>query len=187
MNFIKSIAGYLLGFVALATFAAVSFGNGAPDVSSWRQAFLVGGAVGAIELCVLWVLPKPANRLVIAANGYLAVGGLAFALKQWWLLQSYEKLGLSGILLAMLCVGFAITFGSKAGFVGMNAPQDLVRKASYVLIGFVVLAVTCAQALPAREKGAGVIMITILAFAYRAMRNWVSRQQRKAKLEEKLG
>jgi hypothetical protein len=173
---VKTVLGYLLGYLALAIFAMVAFGSGAPDVATWRRAFLIGGGAAVVELCVLWAIPKPANRLVVAANFYLAAGGLAFALKQWWLLEKYEKFGLSGILLAMLCVGLVTTFASKAGFVGMAAPPALIRRASYLLLGFVALGLASAQAFPAIDKGAGVIIITVLAYSQRAVRNWVSRQ-----------
>ncbi len=179
---IKSVLGYLLGYLALAVFAMIAFGGGAPDAATWRRAFLIGGGVALAELFVLCFIPKPANRLIVAANIYLAAGGLAFALKQWWFLKGYEKFGLSGILLSMLCVGLVTTFVSKAGFVGIVAPPSLVRRASYVLLGFVALGLIGAQAFPTIDKGAGVIIITVLAFSYRAMRNWVSRQMKKKPL-----
>jgi hypothetical protein len=178
MALIKTFISYLLGFVALAVFALIAFGGGTPDDSTWRRAFLFGGGLATVELGVLWALPKPSNRLVIAANVYLAAGGLAFAFKQWWLLLTYQKLGLSGILLAMFCVGLVSTFISKTGFVGMVAPIALVRRASYTLLGFVALGIACAQLFPAIDKSAGVIIITVLAYSYRAMRNWVGRQLR---------
>jgi hypothetical protein len=177
---VKTILGYLLGFLALATFAMIAFGTGAPDVATWRRAFLIGGTVAVLELGVLFAMAKPANRLVVAANVYLAAGGLAFALQQWWFLKGYERFGLSGILLAMLVVGVVTTFASRAGFVGMHAPQSLIRRASYILLGFVLLGLVCAQAFPSVDKGAGIVIITVLAYSYRAMRNWVSRQMKKS-------
>jgi hypothetical protein len=184
MRVVKTVLGYLLGYVALAIFAMIAFGSGPPTDAIWRRAFLIGGGVAVAELCVLWIMPIPANRLVIAANVYLAAGGAAFALKQWWFLRGYEKFGLSGILLAMFLVGLLTTFATKAGFVGMQAPQALVRRASYVMLGIVLLALASAQAVPKIDSATGAIIITVLAYSYRAMRNWVTRQLRQKQISQ---
>lgn len=179
MAIVKTVLSYLLGYLALVVFAMIAFGSGVPDAAIWQRAFLIGGGVAVVELFVLWAMPKPANRLVVAANLYLAVGGLAFASKQWWLLERYEKFGLSGILLVMLGVGLVTTFASKPGFVGMVAPPALIRRASCLLLGFVALGLVGAQAFPVIDKGVGVVIITVLAYSQRAVRNWVSRQLKK--------
>src|SRR5690606_40738757 len=36
--------------------------------------------------------PRPVSRLVLSANLYLLLGGLAFFLNQWWFLQLYDAL-----------------------------------------------------------------------------------------------
>lgn len=176
MTLIKEILSYLLGFIALATFAAIAFGSGAPTEAIWRKAFLIGGGLAAAELAVLFYLPKPANRLIIAANVYLMCGGLAFALKQWWFLRGYEQFGLTGILLCMLFVGVVSTFVSRAGFVGVAGKPDAVRHASYGLLGLVVLGIAMAQTFPGIHKGVGAAIITGLALSHRALRIWVRRQ-----------
>jgi hypothetical protein len=179
MPTIKTVIGYFLGFIALAVFASLAFGRGTPTEATWRVAFMIAGALAIAELLVLiFAFIKPANRLIIAANIYLALGGLAFALDQEWFLRRYEQLGLSAILLLMFLVGIFSTVFSPAGFVGATGNPARVRQASYVLIALVALGVVVAQTYPAIHKGAGVAIITALAFSNRALRAWVIRTRK---------
>jgi hypothetical protein len=179
MAIVKTVIGYFLGFIALAVFAWLSFSQGKPTEATWRFAFMVSGAIAVAELFVLvYLISKPANRLVIAANIYLALGGLAFAFDQEWFLRKYEQLGLSAILLLMFVVGIVSTIFSSAGFVGTTGDRIRTRQASYILIALVALGVVVAQTYPAIHKGAGVAIITALAFSNRALRAWVYRAKK---------
>ncbi len=72
-----AVLEYLLGFLALAVFAAVAFGSGAPSDDRLIGAFKLGALLAAIELCVLLLRTAPANRLIIGANLWLLAGGTA--------------------------------------------------------------------------------------------------------------
>jgi hypothetical protein len=178
MPAIKAIVAYLLGFIALAVFAWLAFGRGTPTEATWRFAFEVAGALAVAELLVLiFALKKPANRLIIAANIYLALGGLAFVFSQEWFLRRYEQLGLNAILLLMLLIGVLSTSFSKAGFVGVVGSPVRTRQASYILLSFVAIGLVVAQSYPAIHKGAAVAIITALALSNRALRIWVKRSK----------
>jgi hypothetical protein len=176
VTLIKAIVGYLLGFVALSVFAYLGFSRGAQTESTWRFAFTVAGGIAILELLTLtYVITKPANRLVVAANIYLVLGGLAFALNQEQFLLLYQRLGLNAILLMFFLVGVVTTIASPAGFIGVYGNQVRVRQASYILLALVALATLVAQLYPAIHKGAAVAIVTALALLQRALRLWVSR------------
>ncbi len=176
MHLVKAVIGYLLGFIALALFAYLAFNRGAPTDATWRFAFMVSGAVAVAELLVLqYAIAKPTNRLLIAANIYLVLGGLAFALNQEWFLRFYERLGLSAILVLMFVVGAVFTLISKAGFVGATGNTVRTRQASYVLLALVGGALVVAQHYPAIYKGVSVALITALALSNRVLRTWASK------------
>jgi hypothetical protein len=176
MSALKAIVAYFLGFIALAVFAWLAFGRGTPTEATWRFAFEVAGALAVAELLVLiFALKKPTNRLIIAANIYLALGGLAFVLNQEWFLRKYEQLGLNTILSVMFLVGVLSTSFSKAGFVGVVGSPIRTRQASYILLALVAIGLVVAQSYPAIHKGAGVAIITALALSNRVLRIWVKR------------
>jgi hypothetical protein len=172
LAFAQALLGYFLGFIALASFAAVAYAGGPPDPAAWRRAFLIGGGLALVELLVLFKLPKPANRLIVAANLYLMLGGLAFALKQWWVLGIYETWALSGILLCMLAVGVLSTVFTTTGFIGAQGRSVRVRQASCLLLALVALGALWAKLFPSTPRDTGV---TALALSQRALRAWVQR------------
>jgi hypothetical protein len=131
--------------------------------------------VALVELLVLFKLPKPANRLIVAANLYLMLGGLAFALKQWWVLGIYEIWALSGILLCMLAVGVLSAVFTTTGFIGAQGRSVRVRQASCLLLALVALGALWAKLFPSTPRDTGVVIITALALSQRALRAWVQR------------
>lgn len=62
------IIEYLLGFIALAVFAAYAYANGMPTVARWESAFKLGAALAAIEITVLYLRKSPINRLILGGN-----------------------------------------------------------------------------------------------------------------------
>jgi hypothetical protein len=93
---------YLLGFLALAVFAAVAFSVGAPTDERLIGAFKLGAVLAAVELAVLWARTAPANRLIVGANAWLLAGGLAAFTEQWWWLKGYQHLGETSLFLSMV-------------------------------------------------------------------------------------
>jgi hypothetical protein len=72
---------YLLGFLALAIFAALAFGKGTPTDERMVFAFKIGAGVAAVELAVLLLRSTPTNRLILGANVWLMAGGAAALLE----------------------------------------------------------------------------------------------------------
>ena len=125
----------LVQFLPLSLFASYAFWHGAPDDARWQQAFELASVAALVQLAIVLPQPRPASRLVLAANLYLLLGGLAFFAQQWWFLRLYDSLRESAIFIIMLAVGAATTLGSRAGFVAACAPpRRAVVRASVCLL-----------------------------------------------------
>ena len=161
---------YALGFLALAVFAAIAFGNGEPTDERMISAFKVGAAIAAVELAVLLGRSAPANRLIIGANLWLLVGGVAAVLEQWWLLKGYQKLGEAGLFIAMLTVGLATTALSPAGFVAATGERRRVLWSSAALVVAVLLALVGAIHFRGDVKLAAVRPVILLSWLNRLLR-----------------
>jgi|TARA_R110001583_G_C5445628_1_gene390342 hypothetical protein len=121
----------LIQFFPLSTFATFAFWNGAPSNDRWLEAFQLGALLGLIQLVILLPQKNPLNRLVLAGNIYLILGGLAAFFQQWWYLKLYDSLRESAIILLMLIVGGLTTFVSSSGFI---AVKGSARKFSIYLL-----------------------------------------------------
>ena len=125
-----AVLEYLLGFLALALFAFLAFGGGPATDDRLLFAFKASAPVAVFELAVLFWRTAPANRLILGANLWLAAGGLAAFLQQWWWLKGYQQLGEASLFISMGIVGLATTALSPAGFVaaaGHAAPLSWLR------------------------------------------------------------
>lgn len=125
----------LIQFVPLSLFASYAFWNGVPDEHRWEIAFKLASIAALLQLVVILPQSRPANRLVLAANLYLLLGGLAFLTHQWWYLKLYDVLRESAIFVLMLAVGTVTTLASRAGYIGVAAgSRRLVIQASLALL-----------------------------------------------------
>ncbi len=93
---------YLLGFMALAIFAAVAFSAGAPTDDRLIGAFKIGAVLAAAGLTVWLARAAPANRLIMGANLWLLAGGGAAFTGQWWWLKGYQRMGEASLFLSTL-------------------------------------------------------------------------------------
>ena len=130
----------LVQFLPLSLFASYAFWHGAPDDARWQQAFQLASVAALVQLAIVLPQPRPASRLVLAANLYLLLGGLAFFAQQWWFLRLYDSLRESAIFIIMLAVGVVTTLGSRAGFVAACAPprRAVVRASVWLLFATAV-------------------------------------------------
>lgn len=167
-----AVAEYLLGFFALAVFAAYVFAAGPPTTDRWVFAFKLGACLAAIELLVLALRKAPANRLIVGANLWLFIGGIAAFSQQWWVLQSYERFGEASLFAAMLGVGLVATAAFPGGFVAAAGSRRRVMLASLALLA----AVTCAMALAITYKGnirvAAIYPVIALSWLNRILRRY---------------
>ena len=158
----------LIQFLPLSLFASYAFWYGAPDESRWQNAFQLASVAAFIQLAIVLPQRRPASRLVLAANLYLLLGGLAFFAQQWWFLQLYDTLRESAIFIIMLAVGAATTVGSRAGFVAAcSLPRAAVVRASLWLLGATALALAVSVACRGDRYLAAVYPIIALAVLHR--------------------
>jgi hypothetical protein len=123
----------LVQFFPLSMFATFAFWNGVPSNDRWLQAFQIGALLGLIQMVILLPQKRPLNRLVLAGNIYLVLGGLAAFFQQWWYLKLYDTLRESAIILLMIIVGLISTFGSASGFIAVK--DSAFKYSAYLLIG----------------------------------------------------
>ena len=118
----------LFQFFPLSLFAAYAFWHGLPSNERWIEAFQISAIAGIVQLGI--VLPQRflLNRLVLAGNIYLILGGLAALTGQWWYLQIYDYLRESAIFLAMLLVGIVGTNPCSVNFLILPSALLLHRE-----------------------------------------------------------
>ena len=109
-HLLVAVVEYLLGFLALMVFAYLAFGSGPQSDERFVYAFKIASLVAVVELAALLSRSSPANRLIIGANLWLAVGGAAAFLEQWWLLRTYQHFGEASLFACMLVVGALSTY-----------------------------------------------------------------------------
>jgi hypothetical protein len=169
-----AIIEYLLGFFALAVFAALAFSRSNPSDERFILAFKVGGCLAFVELAVLLYRATPANRLIIGANLWLLAGGLAAFAQQWWWLQGYQHLGESGLFISMLLIGLAATLFSPAGFVAAQGERRRVLVASVVLLAAVLAALLVSVRFRGTVQWAAVVPVIALSWLNRLLKRSVA-------------
>ncbi len=136
----------IVQFLPLTLFATYAFWAGpTPAPNRWERAFVLGGVAAVVQMALVLRRRAPVNRLLLGANLYLLVGGLATVTRQWRVLVLYGVLAEAGIFVAILLVGLVTTSVSPAGYVGRRHPdRRKVRRYSLVLLGLTAagLAVT---------------------------------------------
>ena len=172
---VVAVIEYLLGFLALAFFAFLAFGSGPPTDERLVFAFKASAPVAVAELAALLWRSAPANRLILGANIWLAAGGLAAFLEQWWWLRGYQQLGEASLFVSMAVVGLATTALSPAGFVAAAGPRRPVVLASLALLAAVCLALIAAVHFRGNVKFAAVVPVIALSWLNRLLRRAVPR------------
>lgn len=154
----------LLQFFPLSTFAAFAFWDGVPSNERWLDAFQLGALLGLTQLAILLPQKNPLNRLVLAGNVYLILGGLAVFFQQWWYLKFYDSLRESAIIILMVIIGIITTFISSSGFIAVEGSS---RKHSIYLLTATALMLPFAIYFQGDRTYAAVFPILFLAILQR--------------------
>jgi len=158
----------LLQFFPISLFATYAFWDGMPSNDRWMDAFQLGGAAALVQLAILLPQRRPLNRLILAANLYLLIGGFAPIANQWWIYTIYDSLRESGIILMMFVVGAISTFASSAGYIGViGAPTAVVKRSSVILLAATGIALIPAILFEGNRLFAAVLPIVALALLHR--------------------
>lgn len=167
----------LIQFFPLSLFAVYAFWQGIPADARWLEAFKLASLAGLIQLAIILPQRRPVNRLVLAGNLYLILGGIAALSHQWWYLQVYDALRESAIFIFMILVGVVATFSTSAGFVAAHgASPARARHASYWLLAATLLALPVSIAFQGNRILAAVIPILVLAILQRVLARRAQRQ-----------
>lgn len=156
----------LIQFFPLSSFATFAFWNGIPTNDRWLEAFQLGALLGVFQLVILLPQKKPLNRLVLAGNTYLILGGLAAYFQQWWFLKLYDSLRESAIFLLMLAIGGVTTTFSSSGFIAVKGGA---RKYSLYLLFSVILMLPFALIFEGERIYSAVLPIIFLAIVQRCL------------------
>jgi len=154
----------LIQFFPLSTFATYAFWHGIPTNERWLDAFQIGAVLGLVQLLIVLLQNKPINRLVLAGNVYLILGGLAVFFQQWWYLQIYNELRESAIILLMIIVGTISTLTSPAGFIAVEKSE---RKLSLYLLAATILVAPLAIYFEGERTYSAILPIIFLAIFHR--------------------
>lgn len=154
----------LVQFFPLSIFATFAFWQGVPSNERWLEAFQLGALLGLIQLAILLPQKNPLNRLVLAGNIYLILGGLAAYFQQWWYLKLYDSLRESAIFIIMIIVGSLSTITSSSGFI---AVKGSARKFSIYLLIATVFMLPFALYFEGERTFAAVLPIIFLAILQR--------------------
>lgn len=154
----------LIQFFPLSTFATFAFWSGVPSTERWLDAFQLGALLGLVQLAILLPQNNPLNRLVLAGNLYLILGGFAVFCQQWWYLELYDLLRESAIILLMVIVGGLTTFTSSSGFI---AVKGSARRFSVGLLVAAISMLPIAVIFEGNRTYAAVLPIIFLAVLQR--------------------
>jgi|GEM_PF-1083448 len=131
----------LLQFLPLSLFSSYGFGLSQTSNSRWLEAFQIAALLAVFQLCYFHYKKIPLSRLILSANTYLILGGIAAAFQQWWFLELYGQLQETAIFIIMLLIALVTMQFSTQGFIGIeHADQRLINKASLILLLAVVTA-----------------------------------------------
>jgi hypothetical protein len=110
----------LIQFLPLSLFSTIGFWQPQTSNQNWLLAFQVAALVGIVQLLLLVKQKTVISRLILSANIYLILGGLAVFLQQWWYLELYNTLQESAIFIIMVLVAIITMLSSNNGFVGID-------------------------------------------------------------------
>jgi hypothetical protein len=129
----------LFQFAPLSLFITLAKKGGFTN-EAWEGAFIAGSLLAFVETLFLLWKGKPLNRLLLGANIYLIIGGVATALNLLWLLRLYSQLRASAIFIVIFGVGLITTVFTSRGFLGVPAiSKHEVMRLSYILLGFTTI------------------------------------------------
>ena len=136
----------LLQFLPLSLFSMIGFWQTETSNESWLLAFKIAALVGICQLVLISKLKIVMSRLILSANIYLILGGLAAFFQQWWYLSFYSMVQESAIFIVMIVVGITTMLFSNHGFVGINKTQiketkdriNINKKSAYLFIAVLI-------------------------------------------------
>ena len=146
VNYMLNKIAQLFQFLPLSLFSMIAFGQPETSDQSWFLAFEVAALVGFFQFLLNFKLKIIMSRLILSANIYLILGGLASLFQQWWYLAFYNTLQETGIFIVMILVGVITMTWSKNSFVGIDKTSvkeveeriSINKKSSYLFVAVLI-------------------------------------------------
>ncbi len=113
-------SAHIFQFLPLSLFSMIAFWQPQTSSQTWLLAFQVSALVAIAQLVMMLKQKVVMSRLILSANFYLILGGLASFFQQWWYLKLYNTLQESAIFLVMIVVAVITMIISENGFVGID-------------------------------------------------------------------
>lgn len=153
-----------VAFLPAVVFLRFAQWDGPASDLRWLLAFKVAAPFAAGYLVYAALRRAPSDRLVMATNLYLLMGGLMAWAQVDAGLTWYARLRESAVLVWVLITGAVTTGFTRAGFVGVaGAPAQLVRRASLWLLLAALVALGISWQLRGDPLMAAVLPITALS------------------------
>jgi hypothetical protein len=168
-KFATHIVDYLvrgtLAFLPAVVFLRFAQWSGPVTDDRWMLAFEVVTPFAAAYLLYALVARKPGNRLVIATNLYLLVGGLMVLIGLYGGLRIYGVMRESAVLAFVVAVGIVTTAFSRSGFIAtQSVDPSRVRRNSLILLAASIAALAVSWPLQGHPFFAAVLPLMILSF-----------------------
>lgn len=110
-------------------------------LENWKAPFIISGLAASIVMLIILHRKIEFNRILLAINLYLISGCLAFITNQLWLVEIYDRLRASGMMLWVIATGIIAVLFSPKGFIGIkSSDKDAIKKYSNYLILCAVIA-----------------------------------------------
>jgi hypothetical protein len=136
----------LFQFLPLSLFSTIGFWQPQTSNQGWLLAFRVTALVAIAQLLLIVKQKAVVSRLILSANFYLILGGIAAFFQQWWYLELYNSLQESAIFIMMVLVAIITMLSSNHGFVGIDKTfvedtterLNINKKSAYLIIGVLI-------------------------------------------------
>lgn len=134
MTVLTAIGKSFLDFLPLLIFLQIAGHSTASGAAKWMFAFEVAGIVSVLHIAFLIIRSAVANRIALAVDMYLLVGGVASFFSLHSIISLLNSSRECGVLVAICVVGIVTTVFSSAGFVGYRAHKPAVYTCSIYLL-----------------------------------------------------
>jgi hypothetical protein len=167
----------LLGALELAgllTFLFMITKRGPVGAPVWANAFKTGATIVVIFYALRLRHLASSNGLILGANVWLMLGGLATAAHLGAILAWYDMQREASVFIVIFVVGGLLTLVAPGGFVGVNVERRRVLLASAALLAMVVVDIAVAVHFRGNLRWGAVVPMAVLIWMSRLVRRRLS-------------
>jgi hypothetical protein len=117
----------------------------------WRTPYYAATALALAGTLALWRSGAILNRIYLGIALYFVSGTIALLTRWPWLNAEYGRLEGTAMLFWVLGLGVVFTLFNRRGYLGVDAPQSVVRRSSWLLLVITALATAVSLAFVGRR------------------------------------